>query len=256
MAKPILRLVALPRITDIMTKLRLEEALLRHNKENWCLVSAVGGPSTVVVGRNGKPEQLLDVARVKRDGVPVVRRFTGGGTVIVGTGTVVATIISNKTDAPCGPFPRDIMAWTGEIYGTIFRRLGVDFRLRENDYVISDDLKIGGNAQTIIKSRWLHHTSFLVDFLDSDMAYLRIPDKRPDYRGDRPHSAFITRLRPRVNLAPTDFRSVLLDHLRSDLPSWFDIPPSDPLDDAFRILADCGPDWYGNSRLLLPGVDF
>lgn len=42
--------------------------------------------------------------------------------------------------------------------------------------------KFGGNAQSITKNRWIHHTSFLWDFDVNNMAYLRLPTRAPKYR--------------------------------------------------------------------------
>jgi lipoate-protein ligase A len=37
--------------------------------------------------------------------------------------------------------------------------------------------KIGGNAQTISKGRWVHHTSFLWDFTEKNMQYLKVREE-------------------------------------------------------------------------------
>ena len=49
------------------------------------------------------------------------------------------------------------------------------------DYTFGEQ-KFGGNAQAITKQRWLHHTSFLWDFDDSNMALLKHPSRVPKYR--------------------------------------------------------------------------
>lgn len=49
------------------------------------------------------------------------------------------------------------------------------------DYTF-DEQKFGGNAQAITKQRWLHHTSFLWDFDDHNMALLKHPSRVPKYR--------------------------------------------------------------------------
>lgn len=131
------------------------------------------------------------------------------------------------------PFPRSIMKWTAEsLFGPAFVELdhelisgrnntlssdlaaeselgkfddtivaGKDsaprrprFQLRENDYVLGD-FKMGGNAQSIVKNGWLHHTSFLWDYDRSNMEYLMIPKKRPEYRGERSHDDFLVKLK-------------------------------------------------------------
>lgn len=49
------------------------------------------------------------------------------------------------------------------------------------DYVFGDR-KFGGNAQSITKNRWVHHTSFLWDYEAKNMSYLKLPAKAPQYR--------------------------------------------------------------------------
>jgi len=52
---------------------------------------------------------------------------------------------------------------------------------RRTDYTFGEQ-KFGGNAQAITKQRWLHHTSFLWDFDDCNMALLKHPSRVPKYR--------------------------------------------------------------------------
>jgi len=42
--------------------------------------------------------------------------------------------------------------------------------------------KFGGNAQSITKNRWIHHTSFLWDYDVKNMDYLKLPMRAPTYR--------------------------------------------------------------------------
>jgi lipoate-protein ligase A len=50
-----------------------------------------------------------------------------------------------------------------------------------SDYVFGDR-KFGGNAQSITRNRWIHHTSFLWDYEVRNMAYLKRPARAPEYR--------------------------------------------------------------------------
>ena len=109
MSLRVLRLDKLRNSVPIFDQLVLEEALFRANDENWCILNrgcgaraAVHGLEvpTVVMGIGGKPAKLLDLASVHRDGVGVVRRFTGGGTVVVDGGTLFATFICAADDEP------------------------------------------------------------------------------------------------------------------------------------------------------------
>jgi lipoate-protein ligase A len=49
-----------------------------------------------------------------------------------------------------------------------------------SDYAFSHR-KFGGNAQSITKNRWVHHTSFLWDYDVKNMDYLKIPKRAPEY---------------------------------------------------------------------------
>lgn len=67
-----------------------------------------------------------------RDQIPVIRRFSGGGTVIIDNGTLFVSLICHKNTIPgLQPYPRPIMSWTGQLYGQVLREFG-DFHLCEN----------------------------------------------------------------------------------------------------------------------------
>ena len=183
----------------ILRQLRLEEKLLRSpGAGNWCLLNDGTPDRSVVLGISGKPHQLVDVRRALDDGVRVIKRFSGGGTVIVDRDTQFVTLVMNAAAVPdLALFPRQIMEWTGTLYGGRPHGVFADmpgWQLRENDYVIGER-KVGGNAQSISKDRWLHHTSFLWDFREETMKFLTNPAKQPRYRANRSHSDFLAPLK-------------------------------------------------------------
>jgi len=183
----------------ILRQLRLEEKLLRSpGAGSWCLLNDGTPDRSVVLGISGKPHQLVDVRRALDDGLRVIKRFSGGGTVIVDRDTQFVTLVMNAAAVPdLALFPRQIMDWTGSLYGGRPHGVFADvpgWQLRENDYVIGER-KVGGNAQSISKDRWLHHTSFLWDFREETMKYLTNPAKQPRYRANRSHSDFLAPLK-------------------------------------------------------------
>lgn len=231
-------------------RLVLEEFLLRHDSRSWALVgtheplahkyltladSHYDPSCLIVMGIGGKPEKLLNIPKVKEDGVMVIKRFSGGGTVVLDHNSLWTTWIGRNQHFPAvEPFPRPIMDWSAStVFKPTFAQLKADalkiptqgqktmvveckscgtdssgtisleapprqdipdFALRENDYVLGE-LKMGGNAQSIVKDAWLHHTSFLWDYYPHNMAYLSLPLKRPEYRGDRDHAEFLAKLK-------------------------------------------------------------
>lgn len=188
--KPSLLLLDLADV-PILEQLQLEEALLRADTRNWCLINT-GAPPAIVMGISGKEEELLELSKVKSNPIPVIRRFSGGGTVVVDPGTLFVTFICNSdaVSVPC--YPRHVMKWSEKVYQPVFS--GHDFGARENDYVLGDK-KFGGNAQYMCKGRWLHHSSLLWDFEVARMEYLKIPKKAPEYRQGRGHGEFLCGLR-------------------------------------------------------------
>lgn len=175
----------------IFEQLQLEEALLRTDNRNVCIINK-GSRRTIVMGLSGEPEKLLHLASVTKDQIPVVKRFSGGGTVIVDEETLFISFLFNHNALDLAPFPEPLLRWSAELYQKSWKI--PKFSLQAQDYTIGEK-KCGGNAQYLQKDRWLHHTSFLWDYQEENMDYLLIPPKRPAYRQDREHKEFLCRLK-------------------------------------------------------------
>lgn len=170
----------------ILEQLKLEEALLRADESDWCLINTEAPPS-IVLGISAVPERFVDKTRLEMRSVPLIRRFSGGGTVFVDEETLFVTFIFNSASTP-----DKALQWSEQFYLPIFSPL--PFRLKENDYTIFEK-KCGGNAQYFRKNRFLHHTSFLFDYKSENMELLRFPEKTPKYRSGRSHDDFLMRLK-------------------------------------------------------------
>jgi lipoate-protein ligase A len=152
----------------------------------------------VVVGIAQQPEQQVDLAACAADGIPVLQRFSGGGTVFIGRGCLVFSVI-----APHGPAlqPFDV----GGAYRQVLSyaldalcRLGVPAVFEPPCDLAVQGRKVCGTAQAQKRGVVLVHGSFLVD---ADLAriarYLREPSVAPAYRAQRPHAAFLCNLADR-----------------------------------------------------------
>lgn len=177
--------------TPILDQLRLEEALVRADDRNFCLLND-GSPPAIVMKRTAVIEEMVDLDKVRERPIDLIRRFSGGGTVVVDQDTLFVTFICNQSFAGIPSFMDRIMKWSREVYRPVFEHLGFD--LRENDYVIGNR-KFGGSAQYVRKDRWCLHSSLLWDYQPENMKYLKLPPKRPEYRLDRSHDDFLCRLR-------------------------------------------------------------
>lgn len=217
----------------VLEQLRLEEALLRADRRHWLLVNRVppGGTGAVVLGISGKPAELVHEAAARRDGVPLIKRFSGGGTVYVDDGCLMLSLVAGKEALPPGVehFPRPIMAWTAGMYAAALpERSG--FALHDHDYCIGRR-KVGGNAQSITRDRFAHHTSFLWRY-DAELLerYLKMPARAPEYRAGRPHSEFVAPLS-----GAADSPEAFVDGVRRSLSFWYDLADAE-LGDALAAL--------------------
>lgn len=174
----------------ILKQLQLEEALLRADQRNWCLVND-GTPEAIILGISGQPSQWLEKAFFEKQPIPLIRRFSGGGTVFVDSHTCFVTWIcqADQMAVPC--CPEKVLRWTEKVYSPLFE----GFRAHENDYIL-DNRKFGGNAQYLCKNRWLHHSSLLWDYDSQKMQLLAMPPRMPSYRAGRSHDDFLCRLKP------------------------------------------------------------
>ena len=79
-----------------------------------------------------KKDELIHLDAAKRKGIEVIKRFSGGGTVVVDHNTVFATLIMQAEAVPgveC--YPRPVMQWSESFYKPVFSPHG-PFRLQEH----------------------------------------------------------------------------------------------------------------------------
>jgi lipoate-protein ligase A len=174
--------------------------------------------SAVVLGasRRLRDDVLVDACRA--DGVPVLRRSSGGGTVVVGPGALNVTVILPEAAAP-GLSAVDLaQRYVLERIAASIRRAGPPVTVRGHGDLTLGDRKCGGSAQRRLQHWFLVHCSILYQFaIERIPRYLTIPARQPAYRQGRGHADFL------VNLGLT--RQALVDALRPDPASGWDTSP-------------------------------
>jgi lipoate-protein ligase A len=149
----------------------------------------------VVLGCGCKLAADVKEAACVRDGVPVLRRSSGGGTVLLGSGCLLFSLILRYDRAPQLGEIRSSYAY---ILGQVARALG-DQALGIEPAGVSDlamrGLKFSGNAQQRKRHHLLHHGTLLYAFpLETVGTYLTLPERQPDYRQGRDHPSFLCNL--------------------------------------------------------------
>jgi lipoate-protein ligase A len=151
----------------------------------------------VVVGYANRASTEVNLEYCRQNGIPVLRRCTGGGTVLQGPGCLNYSLILHLQGG--GPFQS--IAATNEF---ILRRHQAALtgllrapvqRLGQTDLAIGD-LKFCGNAQRRRQRSLLFHGSFLLH-LDLNLVEkaLPMPSRQPDYRLNRSHADFLMNLK-------------------------------------------------------------
>ncbi|ORM40523.1 Lipoate-protein ligase A [Babesia sp. Xinjiang] len=124
----------------------------------------------VIVGCNQNIWSECNLERVKRDGVKIVRRFTGGGAVYQDLGNTCFTFISPVSDYNFERNSNLICAAVGKLIGQLCEPSG------RNDLCVNG-LKFSGAAFKVLPNAALHHGTLLLDVNQGSLDKYLTPDK-------------------------------------------------------------------------------
>ncbi len=149
----------------------------------------------VVLGHANKAASEVALPRCEARNIPVLRRISGGGTVLQGPGCLNYSLILRN------PFS-DAITGIAQTHALVLGRhkealeplLGKTVGIHENDLTL-DGRKFSGNAQRRKLRTVLYHGTFLHHFDFAAISdFLRIPSRQPTYREDRRHEEFLVNL--------------------------------------------------------------
>ncbi len=187
--------VTLPGVAE---NLALDEAMLIEADEGRgppLVRSWEPGEYAVVLGASRRLRDEVHLDACRADGVPILRRSSGGGTVLIGPGTLNVTVILPETAGPglaaVDAAQRHVL---DRLAGSI-RALGPPVEVRAHGDLVLGDRKCAGSAQRRLRGWFLVHCSILYDFpIDRIGRYLAVPDRQPAYRRGRDHREFLGNL--------------------------------------------------------------
>jgi lipoate-protein ligase A len=151
----------------------------------------------VVVGYANKIASEVDVPFCRQNGLPILRRCSGGGTVLQGRGCLSYALILRIDES--GPL-RSIASTNQFVLerqrAILEGLLQAPVHVRGHTDLALGALKFSGNSQRRKRRALLFHGVFLIEF---DLALIErallMPSKQPDYRANRSHSDFLVNLR-------------------------------------------------------------
>lgn len=147
----------------------------------------------VVLGYGNSLQQNVRLSACRRAGIPILRRCSGGGTVLQGPGCLnYALILRAKPGTP--------LETIRQTNGHILQRhqqaleslLGRPVRIEGETDLAVGPMKISGNSQRRKKEVLLFHGSILLH-LDLELVerLLPLPQRQPAYRRRRSHRRFL-----------------------------------------------------------------
>ncbi len=173
-----------------------------------------------VLGSSNKFRQEVHVDVCKADGIPILRRHSGGGTVLQGPGclnfSLILKIDSSGPTRNITDTTKHIMQRHAESLATL---LGEKIEMKSSSDLTIGGKKFSGNAQRRRMKALLFHGTFLLDFdLSLIEKYLQLPPKQPEYREQRSHLDFVRNISASTKKIKMQLRSVwdattLLEHI-------------------------------------------
>jgi len=151
----------------------------------------------VALGYADKMSTEVNLPFCEANTIPVLRRCTGGGTVLQGPGILNYSLILRIGDSsPVHSIPATNSFILKRHQKVLTALLGAPVEMQGQTDLAIGGRKFSGNAQRRRKHFLIFHGSFLLH-LDIDLLekVLPMPTRRPEYRADRSHSDFLMNLK-------------------------------------------------------------
>ncbi|MCL2624254.1 MAG: lipoate--protein ligase family protein, partial [Planctomycetaceae bacterium] len=155
----------------------VEEYFMRRPNSDESITMIWQTGKCVMLGSFQVPDAEIDMNCARDEGVQIVRRSSGGGTIYTDSGTLLLTMI-----LPCseGQYPqraaREML--TGAVVGSL-NRMEIPAKPEGRNDITVEGKKISGLAQYVRNGRVCSHCSLLYD-MDLDMLtrILRVDDEK------------------------------------------------------------------------------
>ena len=185
-------------LSGVAANLALDEALLIAAEDGR------GGPAlriwelpefAVVLGASGRWRSEVRVDACEADGVPIARRSSGGGTVVIGPGALnFAVILPIDSHPALAAVDLAQLHLLGKVADAL-KAAGLPVEVRGSGDLTLGPRKFSGSAQRRMRRHLLVHATILYDFpLERIGRYLATPARQPSYREGRSHLDFVANL--------------------------------------------------------------
>jgi lipoate-protein ligase A len=152
----------------------------------------------VVLGRSSDPTVEVNLAACRRKNIPILRRASGGGTILAGPGCLMYAVVlrhelqESRSISRCHEHVlKQMVASLAPLVPSVRSAGTSDLAIQTEDTL----KKFSGNALRMKREFFLYHGTLLYDFdLDLVGELLASQTREPLYRANRPHGAFLANL--------------------------------------------------------------
>lgn len=205
--------------------LALDEALLERASELAASDAEAGevlrlwefDRTVVILGRGSKAAAEVNLDYCTAAGIPVLRRCSGGATVVGGPGCLMYSLVLSmvrrpelrKLDTAHRYVMQNLQAATARCIGQVTRRGTCDLAFGP------EQRKFSGNSLRLSRDHLLYHGTILYDAdLPRIAKCLRTAPRQPEYRRQRDHHQFLTNLR----VSASDVRQEMIEQFAAHRP--------------------------------------
>ncbi|PKD44046.1 lipoate--protein ligase [Rhodohalobacter barkolensis] len=228
-------------ITDPRINLALEEYALRNFGESEdYLLFYINGPS-IIIGRNQNTLEEINDEYVRKNGIHVVRRMSGGGAVYHDHGNLNFSFITNYKKENLHNFKK----FTKPVIH-VLKEMGVDAEMSGRNDILAEGRKISGNAQFSTGKRMFSHGTLLFNSdLEEVTRALDVKMSKIESKGHKSVRSRVANISEFLNeeLSVSEFRQSLLDGLYRERDHFETYHLTD---DEWKAVQDLRDEKYGN----------
>ena len=183
-------------LPTLAENLALDEALLEaaEQSDQPCEVLRLweSPEIAVIVGRASRVQDEVNVPFCQQAGIPILRRCSGGTSVVLGPGCLLYGVVLDCEKRPTLRMVDHAHRFVLDRLQHAIQQLGIAVQFEEPCDLTWNNRKISGNSLRCKRQSFLYHGTVLYDFTNDLMSRcLRFPPRQPSYRQDRTHDEFV-----------------------------------------------------------------